>query len=299
MCAYKILNGGTTTKCSRIPWKTSLICFYLLLALMKISSCEAMPSIKEFFFPTLGNNLIRMTWAHDVYNDASFQEALNDKSMMIVGDVTMAVRGLSSKKTYTLYMKDSYNKRGMDLNTFLQKAADAKSVAVKLNFDDIRDFEESIKVLQAMSGKIKFPLWLNADTYKMEDKDIDKFLSLCTHNFPKATISIVMFHNGKRLGSEIGYIAKLVNQMKEALTRNNVTQTVAFPVRINEEADSLDTLQALKDVHGITDSAIYMYGLLQGDFKGKPNPNLKKFIEDFGKDRVYLDGPEWVVKKYI
>nr|CAD7413257.1 unnamed protein product [Timema cristinae] len=41
---------------------------------------------------------------------------------------------------------------------------------------------------------IKFPLWLNTVTDDMEDKDIDKFLSLCTHNFPKAIFYIGMLH---------------------------------------------------------------------------------------------------------
>nr|CAD7412691.1 unnamed protein product [Timema cristinae] len=44
--------------------------------------------------------------------------------------------------------------------------------------------------------KIKFPLWLNANTDHMKDKDIDDFLSLCTHNFPKATISIGILNKG-------------------------------------------------------------------------------------------------------
>nr|CAD7427852.1 unnamed protein product [Timema monikensis] len=106
---------------------------------------------------------------------------------------------------------------------------------------------------------IKFPLWLNADTDKMEDKDIDKFLSLCTHNFPKATISIGMLHKGQKIGSEKRYNAKLVTQMKDTLIRNNVTQTVAFTVQLLTAAYSQDTLAALKDVQGITDSALYMY----------------------------------------
>nr|CAD7579215.1 unnamed protein product [Timema californicum] len=69
---------------------------------------------------------------------------------------------------------------------------------------------------------MKFPLWLNAETVNMSDKEIDKFISLCTHNFPKATLSIGMLHKGQKIGSEIGYNAKLVTQMKDTLTRNNV-----------------------------------------------------------------------------
>nr|CAD7264572.1 unnamed protein product [Timema shepardi] len=106
---------------------------------------------------------------------------------------------------------------------------------------------------------IKFPLWLNAVTDDMEDEDIDKFLSLCTHNFPKATISIGMLHSGQRLWSKYTYSAELVTQMKDTLTSNNVTQTVAFPVKFLRAVYSVDTLSALKDVQGITDSALYIY----------------------------------------
>nr|CAD7448597.1 unnamed protein product [Timema bartmani] len=175
-----------------------------------------------------------------------------------------------------------------DDKSFQHALEDAKSLGVKLNFDKINVFGKSIKVLQAMSGELKFPVWLHGITDNMEEKDIDEFLSLCTLNFPEATISIGMLHKGQTLKSNEGYNAKLVTQMKDTLIRNNVTQTVAFPVEMFRAAYSLDTLPALKDVHGITDSALYMYAKLPG-FKVDELSRLSKLIKIFGKDRVYLD----------
>nr|CAD7577416.1 unnamed protein product [Timema californicum] len=224
---------------------------------MKIASTEEMPSIKKFF-PRIKNDLTQLTWDDYVNSGVALQEALERKVMVIVSDVTLYYSTFGKKTRMSLKMSpDSYGNEGMTLEQFMKKVADAKSVAVKLNFEKIEVFEESIKVLKAMSGKIKFPLWLNAVTDHMEDKDIDKFLSLCTHNFRKATISIGMLHKGQTLGSERRYSAKLVTQMKDTLIRNNVTQRVAFPVIAPIAADSLDTLPALKHVHGITDSALY------------------------------------------
>nr|CAD7205162.1 unnamed protein product [Timema douglasi] len=138
---------------------------------------------------------------------------------------------------------------------------------------------------------MKFPLWLNAETVNMSDKEIDQFISLCTHNFPKATLSIGMLHKGQKIGSEIGYNAKLVTQMKDTLTRNNVTQTVAFTVRLLTAAYSLDTLPALKNVKGITDSALYMYNKKSNEYSSDELSNINKLINMFGRNRVYLDTP--------
>nr|CAD7411484.1 unnamed protein product [Timema cristinae] len=226
---------------------------------MKLASCEEMPSIRKFFH-LKNNDLTTVTWAQNINSNKAFQWALNGKKMMIGGDVIVVQMGFGKNKKPVPKMYSHYNNDiEMTLKQLLEKAADTKSFGVQLNFNQITVFIESIKVLQAMRGKIKFPLWLNADTDNMEDKDIDNFLSLCTHNFPKATISIGMLHKGQKLRSEQGYNAKLVTQMKDTLTRNNVTQTVAFPVEAHVASYSLDTLPALKDVHGITDSALYIY----------------------------------------
>nr|CAD7409903.1 unnamed protein product [Timema cristinae] len=326
---------------------------------MKLASCEEMPSIRKFFH-LKNNDLTTVTWAQNVYNNRFFQGALEENVMMMEGSVTLEQRRHDPKNPIpTMYISTRKGKKirkalGMTLQHLLEMVVDAKSVGVKLNFNQITVFKESIKVLQAMrkewdqrvlivypgcapcslclppclagrqkpshltggirgakevrgeegdtsgrvtlschhpyinklsdsraereressvlgsqpvrlgvdrrvqcvdqrvqcvdlrvqcvdlrvqcvdrclciaghrsvscAGQIKFPLWLNADTDDMEDKDIDKFLSLCTHNFPKATISIGMLHKGQKFGSEIGYDAKLVTQMKDTLTRNN------------------------------------------------------------------------------
>nr|CAD7577187.1 unnamed protein product [Timema californicum] len=218
------------------------------------------------------------------------KNSIKEKVNMIGGDVTLYSSTFGTKTKMSLKMSpDSYGNKGMTLEQFMKKVADAKSFGVKLNFEKINAFEETIKVLKAMSGKIKFPLWLNAVTDDMEDKDINKFLSLCTHNFPKATISIGMLHKGQTLGSKRGYSAKLVTQIKDTLTRNNVTQPVAFPVIAPIAADSLDTLPALKDVHGITDSALYMYDERLVNYSYDYINKMKKLVNIFGKNRVYLD----------
>nr|CAD7265172.1 unnamed protein product [Timema shepardi] len=195
--------------------------------------------------------------------------------MMIADTVQLDRKKDYSNKTKSLIptvMRNSHSKSkgkfGMTLRQLLDKVADTKSVGVKLDFNGINVFRRSIKVLQDMRAKLKFPLWLNAVTDNMVDKYIDEFLSLCTHNFPKATISIGMLHKGQRLKSGEGYSAKLVTQMKDTLIRNNVTQTVAFPVPFYIAANSVDTLPALKNVQGITDTVVLR------DFIPPPGPPL-------------------------
>ncbi|CAG2059172.1 unnamed protein product [Timema podura] len=219
---------------------------------MKIASCEAMPSIKEFF-PSIKNDLTKVIWTNDVYNDESFQEALN-------GSVGHVVNTTPYPPTVNL------NLPNRNCHLFIQ---------------------------------MKFPLWLNAITENMEEKDIDKFFSLCTLNFPEATISIGMVYKGQKLGSNREYTAELVTQMKNTLTRNNVTQTVAFSVFLPTAANSLDTLPALKDVHGITDSALYIYLDIFENFNDDIFSGARKLIKIFGKDRVYLDVSKKVHKKLI
>nr|CAD7601154.1 unnamed protein product [Timema genevievae] len=294
MCSYKILSGGTTTKCSRIPWQTSVMCFFVILALMKIASCEVLPSVKKFF-PFIKNDLTKVTWANDVGTENGINVARIVKSMMISGYVIYRGRNKIP------WMEHDNSASGISLQDLLYKVAKVKSMGVQLNFGSTNGFEEAIKVLQTMRGKLTFPLWLHADTDNMEEKDVDDFLSLCTHNFPEATISIGFFRKGYKAPQKPKeYEAELITKMKDTLTRNNVTQTVAFPVEIRSAALSLDTLQALKDVPGITDSALYMYGGLTGadDYLDVVS-KIRNLINDFGKDRVYLNLHPNLVKDLI
>nr|CAD7204447.1 unnamed protein product [Timema douglasi] len=222
---------------------------------MKIASSEEMPSMREFF-PRIKNDLTKLTWAKNVNNAVAIQDALE------------ATSAFNLEKLSTLHRDES------TLSSRIQYSTNNK---------------ETPSAVERLTRVIKFPLWLNAVTDDMEDKDINKFLSLCTNNFPKATISIGMLHKGQTLGSKRGYSAKLVTQMKDTLTRNNVTQPVAFPVIAPIAADSLDTLPALKDVHGITDSALYMYDKRFVDYSNDYINKMKKLVNIFGKNRVYLD----------
>ncbi|CAG2063970.1 unnamed protein product, partial [Timema podura] len=120
---------------------------------MKITSSEAMSNIKEFF-PTINNDLTKVTWALNVHNDEGFHYALEVKWMMIESDVELQSEGFGHRYiSLPKIKKYKFEKNGMTLKHFLQKVADAKSLGVKLNFDKINVFGKSIKVLQAMSGK--------------------------------------------------------------------------------------------------------------------------------------------------
>nr|CAD7197588.1 unnamed protein product [Timema douglasi] len=295
MCSYKILNGGTTMKGSCFPWQTSVMCFYLILALMKIASCEVLPNIKEFF-PYIKNDLTKVTWAHDIATNNGIKVAKSAKAMMISSYITICYYKL------TPWMeKDGMFTTAITLEELLDKVAKVKSMGVQLNLRSTFELKQAIKVLQAMRRKLTFPLWLNAVTDNMEDKDVDEFLSLCTHNFPEATISIGWSRMGQKAPSKpVKYNVELITKMKNTLILNNVTQTVAFPVEIRSAALSLDTLPALKDVHGITDSALYIYGRLTGadDYLGVVS-QIRNLIKSFGKDRVYLDLHVNLVKDLI
>nr|CAD7446136.1 unnamed protein product [Timema bartmani] len=188
---------------------------------MKITSCEVLPSVKEFF-PSIKNELTKVTWAHEFYGTNDFSDA-----------------------------------------------------------------------------RLTFPLWLSGITSNMNDKEIDEFLSLCTHNFPEATISIGFNRMGCKDPEKSKLDAELITKMKDTLTRNNVTQTVAFPIEVRSAALSLDTLPALKDVHGITDSALYIYGgPTPSDEYVRLAPQLRKLVENFGKDRVYLALGDKLLKRF-
>nr|CAD7445872.1 unnamed protein product [Timema bartmani] len=269
MCSYKILNGGTTTKCCRIPWQTRVMCFYVILALMKIASCEVLPSVKEFF-PSINNDLTKVTWAPEVSIAADINKAKKAHEQII-----------TTKLALPLMMEES-------------PFADRLSC---VQYGPFCPRNRSCYLFIQLT----FPLWLNGITRNLDNKEIDEFLSLCTHNFPEATISIGLIRWGYKASPKPKeYEAELITKMKDTLTRNNVTQMVAFPVEIRRAALSLDTLPALKDVPGITDSALYMYGRLTDadDYLGVVS-QLRKLINNFGKDRVYLALGEKLVKDLI
>nr|CAD7449327.1 unnamed protein product [Timema bartmani] len=226
---------------------------------MNIASCKVLPRVQEFF-PRIKNDLTKVTWANDRWRDG-VEEILKKEGMPNIQQLREV-----GAITEILYWKRKL---------------------VRLTVPSFR--------------KLTFPLWLNGNTKYMEDKDVDEFLSLCTHNFPEATISIGFNRMGyKPPQKPEKYDAELITKMKETLTRNNVTQTVAFPVDIRRAALSLDTLPALKDVPGITDSALYMYGGLTGadDYLDVVS-KIRSLINDFGKDRVYLNLHPNLVKDLI
>ncbi|CAG2057798.1 unnamed protein product, partial [Timema podura] len=259
MWSHKTLNNG------RISWQTSPLYFYLSFAVLKMASCELMPSVKEFF-PSINNDLTKVTWAHAVNSKDDFNKALTDKVMMLEADVEIGRKGIFSFKKIPIMAHPPARRSDMSLKEFLNNVAAAKSVGAKLDFKSMEAVEESINIIRDMIEKLKFPLWLNADILKgpvnsiLSPLDADKFLSLCTRNLPEATLS---------LGWTLIYAAPVIVpgqyeeehiiQMKDALTRNNVTQPVTFAVDASLAAQSLDTLPALMDIPGITDITLTVF----------------------------------------
>nr|CAD7406038.1 unnamed protein product [Timema cristinae] len=265
------------------------------VTILKMASCELMPSVMDFF-PSINDDLTKVTWAHAVNSEDDFNKALKDKVMMLEADVDMGRKGIFSFNKIPIMVHPPATRSDMSLKEFLNKVAAAKSVGAKLDLKSIEAVEESIKIIRDMIEKLKFPLWLNADILKgpvnsiIRPLDADIFLSLCTRNLPEATLSLgwTLFYAAPVIVPG-KYEAKHITQMKDALTRNNVTQPVTFAVDASLAAQSLDTLPALMNIPGITDITLSVF-LSQPAFVNISQ--LTMLIKTFGKDRVYVDLPE-------
>nr|CAD7427853.1 unnamed protein product [Timema monikensis] len=96
-----------------------------------------------------------MIWPRQ-FNWGQNEGALEENVMMMEGSVTLEQRRHDHKNPIpTMYLSTRKGKKiskalGMTLQQLLEMVVDAKSVGVKLNFNQITVFKESIKVLQAM-----------------------------------------------------------------------------------------------------------------------------------------------------
>lgn len=121
--------------------------------------------------------------------------------------------------------------------------------------------------------------------------DATNFLTIAKH-FPNATLSIGWTTNYGANFPTSSYTNEQIEQMLQTIQKNNVTQTITFPMRAGIVAEGLENVKLL--LGNVSGSTLTIWSS-QGD---KVNvTNLRGLIKNVGLDKVYVDVPEDLEKE--
>ncbi|CAL4249632.1 unnamed protein product, partial [Meganyctiphanes norvegica] len=156
------------------------------------------------FFPNACDDLSEISWGHAVNSKDLLEKSIKDDGiMMLEADVLSGhLEGESSDDAPCSIMAHSpATTSDISLEVWIRRVIDAnqngKKKGAKLDFKDEDILEASLEILKSRSDEITFPLWLNADILKgphdspAKPIDADKFLKLCSENFPKVVMPVV------------------------------------------------------------------------------------------------------------
>lgn len=148
-----------------------------------------------------------------------------------------------------------------------------------------------------------YPVWINADILpgpvdsEVLPVNADEFLSKCKQ-LPNATLSIgwttqwgPAYENGL-------YTEKHIDEMIETIDRNQINETkhnITFPVRAGIAAQSEQPLKKLLDHVSKTNNATLTIWSSPNDAVNATE--LRKLIDTFGVDRVYVDVSDNLLKE--
>ncbi|KAL1139979.1 hypothetical protein AAG570_006956 [Ranatra chinensis] len=192
----------------------------------------------------------------------------------------------------------------LSLADFLSTIRNSSTLkGVKLDFKSREAFSASENVLvDALLKQPDLYLWLNADIISgpvnatTKPVDADYFLSACAAKFPEAVLSAGWTTNYGGLIMEGSYTPDHISNMTEALNRNLVVQPVTFAVRAGLAAQSYDTLSNLID-SSVPGTTLTIWYSSDNDYVNIPD--LRKLVNNIGKDKIYLDLPEDMTKDLL
>jgi len=252
------------------------------------------------FFPNASDDLSELTWAHAVNSKDVLEKSIADDGIhMLEADVVSGLLEGSSEDEpqYAIMAHPPATTSDISLEVWIRRVIDAnqneKKKGVKLDFKDEEILEASLEILKARSDEIKFPLLLNADILKgphdspAKPVGADKFLKLCSENFPKATLSVGWTTANKDVSDEFAvYTKEMVVEMKEVLEKNEIAQPVTFPVRAAFVGASIEHLEWL--VENVPDSTVTIWSSPDDTIDVTTLLTLR---EKLGLDAVFVDLP--------
>jgi len=259
------------------------------------------------FFPTAQDDLSDISWGHAVNSKDLLEKSIKDDGiMMLEADVLSGhLEGESSSDPQsTIMAHPPATTSDISLEVWIRRVIDAnengKKKGAKLDFKDEDILEDSLEILKSRSDEITFPLWLNADILKgphdspAKPITADKFLKLCSENFPKATLSVGWTTANKDVSDEFAvYTKEMVEEMKEVIEKNEIAQPVTFPVRAAFLGASLENLEWL--VEKVPDSSITVWSSSDDTIDVTAILSLR---EKIGLDALYVDLPEEQQKEF-
>lgn len=164
---------------------------------------------------------------------------------------------------------------------FLQKINFGKIVTQRFSNDAVVFFLQ-----------IDYPLWINADILSGPlnaatiPVDATQFLYLAKQ-FRNSTLSIGWTTNYGAHFPPTSYSNEQIRDMLETIRKNDVTQTITFPVRAGIAAESLDNMKVL--LQNVSDSTLTIWS---SENDAVNVTNLRELIKTVGLDKVYVDVPD-------
>lgn len=262
---------------------------------------SSIPSVQEYF-PDLGGDLTKLTWAHAVNNQSLLSEAIeNSNVMMLEADVVLG-KLTGHDEILPIMGHPPSNESDLSLQQFIERvisAQESKKKGIKLDFKSTDVFVQSWQIIDSLNDQLTFPVWLNADILRGpvdDDKtpvDPDQFLRLSADKFPTTTLSVGWT---TRYGPSISgaYTDEQLNEMKFALSRNRIKQPVTLAVRAGIVALSkpgvISLVEEINDFQNSNTTTLTIW--MSSDSDPVDVPKLRDLILTLRKTGVYLDVPD-------
>ncbi|XP_076766119.1 protein FAM151B [Xylocopa sonorina] len=281
---------------------TSLLILATIQAAMSTTNVTVDPST---FFAKINGNLTKIVWAHAVNNKTKLEKALkSDDIMMLEGDVSLGKYTESNSSDHVPIMAHPpANASDLSLEAFVNATLEKNaSKGIKLDFKSIEAFKASKPVLDRLRNDTKVPVFLNADILSgpvnatAKPVDAEAFLAQAKM-YPEFILSVGWT---TRYGvdaniTEGRYTKDNVKDMIQALTKQQITQPITYPVRAGLAANDTDAIKALmKDSSSQMKNVTLTVWSSEGDKVDAER--LSALIKDVGVDKVYVDVPQDLMK---
>ncbi|GJQ82373.1 hypothetical protein Trydic_g440 [Trypoxylus dichotomus] len=279
-----------------------LFCILLGLGTVIRQVDMAYLDVTEFFNITDGN-LTRITWAHAVNSKSELNTSLSSSVMMLEADVVIGkINGAGDD--IPIMAHPPANSSDLSLNDFLSevfqfnlKASSSTRKGVKLDFKSIEALESSIEELDKLYANMSYPVWINADIISgpvnatNTPVDPTRFFAN-TKPYQNSTLSIGWTTNYGQNFNTSAYSSDQITNMLDTIRKNNVNQSITFPVRAGIAAESLTQMQdLLKNASG---STLTIWSI---DGDKVDVDKLQELIKSVGVNNTYIDVPDDLMKQ--
>ncbi|MBN3308528.1 F151B protein, partial [Amia calva] len=225
-------------------------------------------------------------WSHAANSRATITEALKSPAHMIEADVLF--RGHEPVEPIMAHPPDTDS--DITLQDWLKEVVTSDK-GIKLDFKRLPVVEPSMKVLQSMQGRIRAPVWINADVLPgpngtdSQPVDPHTFLDVVGPGFPGAVLSLGWTTGWSAHVDDQGYSWEMVREM-EGMCRG-LQQPVTFPVRAALLRNSFPQLKWL-----LQQAERYSLTVWTGKNDVYAVEDLILYRQAFNKSRIYYDIPE-------